>query len=78
LHIGNKQYGFAIHSRVNVIPEGKDIAEEPYDARVSSTVLRERRGELKILNSIKIKLHGSKSPLRYSINSWRYFVIQLL
>jgi hypothetical protein len=52
LHIGNKQNGFAIHSHVNVIPEGKAIAEEPYDARVSSTVLRERRGE---------------SPLRYSI-----------
>jgi hypothetical protein len=61
LHIGNKQNGFAIHSRVNVIPEGKDIAEEPYDARVSSTVLRERRGE---------------SPLRYSIIGRFYVCFQ--
>jgi hypothetical protein len=35
LHIGNKQNGFAIHSHVNVIPEGKAIAAEPYETHVS-------------------------------------------
>jgi hypothetical protein len=35
LDIDKKQNFFVIHSRVNVNPEGKDIAEEPYDASVS-------------------------------------------